>query len=272
MRSFFLTDRFFWLLGSIAALFALSFAFGELFSWAQLFLGVAFLLVLADAVLLYGRRRYLSAERSIGKMFSLSDPNSVAYTVRNHGPLRLNITLIDELPAQFQARHFALKFALSARNQTTLHHELRPLTRGAYAFGHLHLFVQTALGLVERRFTFELSQEVAVYPSVLQMRRYELMALGSLAREAGIKRVRRVGHSYEFEHIKNYTQGDDYRSINWKASGRRGGLMVNQYEDERSQQVFCLLDKSRIMSMPFNGLSLLDYAINASLTIRVVLK
>ncbi|MEZ5054237.1 MAG: DUF58 domain-containing protein [Chitinophagales bacterium] len=79
--------------------------------------------------------------------------------------------------------------------------------------------------------------------------------------------MRKIGHSYEFEQIKNYTSGDDIRSINWKATGRRNQLMINQYGDEKSQQIYSILDKSRAMNMPFNGLSLLDYAINTTLVI-----
>jgi uncharacterized protein (DUF58 family) len=79
--------------------------------------------------------------------------------------------------------------------------------------------------------------------------------------------MRRIGHSYEFEQIKNYMQGDDVRTINWKATGRRHQLMINQYGDEKSQQVYSILDKSRAMNMPFNGLSLLDYAVNTTLVI-----
>ncbi|MEI6409036.1 MAG: DUF58 domain-containing protein, partial [Bacteroidota bacterium] len=75
----------------------------------------------------------------------------------------------------------------------------------------------------------------------------------------------------EFEQIKNYVPGDDYRSINWKASGRRNALMVNQYEDERSQQVYCVIDKSRAMRMPFEGLSLMDYSINTALALSNII-
>ncbi|MBN2818706.1 MAG: DUF58 domain-containing protein, partial [Bacteroidales bacterium] len=89
----------------------------------------------------------------------------------------------------------------------------------------------------------------------------------------GIKKIRRIGHSYEFEQIKQYVSGDDTRSLNWTASSRASQLMVNQYEDERSQPVYCLIDKSRTMRMPFNNLSLLDYAINTSLVIsNIVLR
>ena len=83
----------------------------------------------------------------------------------------------------------------------------------------------------------------------------------------GTKKVRRIGNSFEFEKIKEYVQGDDVRDINWKATAKRSALMINQYQEERSQQVFCMIDKGRVMKMPFNELSLLDYAINASVVI-----
>jgi uncharacterized protein (DUF58 family) len=111
------------------------------------------------------------------------------------------------------------------------------------------------------------SQNVAVFPSVIQMKKYELMAFARISTFEGIKKVRRLGHSYEFEQIKTYVTGDDIRSINWKATSRRNQLMVNQYEDERSQPIYSIIDKSRSMHMPFNGLSLLDYAINTSLVL-----
>jgi uncharacterized protein (DUF58 family) len=99
------------------------------------------------------------------------------------------------------------------------------------------------------------------------MYKYELLAISNYLTEYGIKKVRRIGHSMEFEQIKNYVRGDDYRTVNWKASARRGELMVNHYSDEKSQQVYSIIDKGRLMKMPFNGLSLLDYAINTSLVI-----
>ncbi len=101
---------------------------------------------------------------------------------------------------------------------------------------------------------------------------YELLALSNnLAERAAAKNRRKLGHSMEFEQIKEYVRGDDIRSINWKATARKGGqLMVNNYADEKSQQVYCLIDKGRIMKMPFDGMSLLDYAINATLILSRV--
>jgi uncharacterized protein (DUF58 family) len=96
------------------------------------------------------------------------------------------------------------------------------------------------------------------------------MAISNRLSEIGVKKVRRMGHSMEFEQIKEYVVGDDYRSLIWKATARKGALMVNSYADEKSQQLYCIIDKSRVMKMPFEELSLLDYSINTSLVLSNV--
>ena len=132
-------------------------------------------------------------------------------------------------------------------------------------------WIKRRLLRLRHRFQSDVEKMVPVYPSVIQMKNFELMALRQIAHQSGIKKIRRLGHSYEFEQIKNYVAGDDFRAINWKASGRRNGLMVNQYEDEKAQQVYCVIDKSRVMRMPFGGLTLIDYSINAALVMSNII-
>ncbi len=141
------------------------------------------------------------------------------------------------------------------------------MKRGEYSFGAVNVMVSSPLGILSRRFRFSADKLVPVYPSYLQMRKYELLAIHHRLTEAGIKKIRRIGQNQEFELIKEYISGDDFRTVNWKATARKNRLMVNQFQDERSQQVYSLIDKGRVMQMPFNGMSLLDYAINASLVI-----
>jgi len=124
--------------------------------------------------------------------------------------------------------------------------------------------------LVKRRYIFPARKTVKVYPSYIQMRRYQLLAVSNRLQEAGVKRIRKLGHSMEFEQIKEYVRGDDFRTINWKATARKDALMVNNYTDERSQQIYCIINKGRVMKMPFGGLTLLDHAINASLVLSNV--
>ena len=220
-----------------------------------------------DYLLLFGPNIKIEVNRKLPKIFSNGDLNKVRVEIHNKANIDLNIIIIDELPFQFQIRNFERALNIGAGFKETIFYELRPVTRGGYQFGYINLFAQTKLGLLERRFKKSEPQEIAVYPSIIQMKNFGLMAVSRLMQFSGIKKMRRIGHSYEFEQIKNYVKGDDYRSINWKASGRRGDLMVNQYEDERAQQVYSVIDKSRVMKMPFEGLSLMDYAINTSLVI-----
>jgi len=132
------------------------------------------------------------------------------------------------------------------------------------------VFVHGPLRLVMRRYIFEANKTIKVYPSFIQMRKYQLLAVSNKLQEVGVKRIRKLGHSMEIEQIKEYVRGDDYRTINWKATARKEALMVNNYTDERSQQIYCLINKGRVMKMPFGGMTLMDYAINASLVLSNV--
>jgi uncharacterized protein (DUF58 family) len=147
---------------------------------------------------------------------------------------------------------------------------LRPIRRGIYAFGHVLVFASTRLGLVERRYRCGAPCDVGVYPSYQRLHQYELMAVSQNLQQLGIKRIRRIGRNTDFEHIRDYLRGDDYRTVNWRATARTGRPMVNVYQDERSQQVFCIIDKGRVMQQAFEGMTLLDYAINASLALSYV--
>jgi uncharacterized protein (DUF58 family) len=131
----------------------------------------------------------------------------------------------------------------------------------------MNTFVSTPLGLAKRRFRFDLGKTVPVYPSFVQMRQYEIMAANNRLTELGVKRVRRLGQSMEFEQIREYVVGDDFRLMNWKATARAQRNMVNQFTEEKSQPLYCVIDKGRSMKMPFKEMTLLDYAINASLVI-----
>lgn len=273
MRNLYLSDRFFQLFGIVAVVFTVGYIVPALYPVGIVAFCVAVALVFADMILLFGKNVGVTATRKLPKLLSLSDENKVELHIHNHSPRPLRLTVVDELPVQFQVRDFEQKIGLYAGEKQNLSYELRPLTRGEYSFGVANIFAETKIGLVQRRFQAAEPMEASVYPSVIQMKHYELLAFNRVSSQEGLRKIRRIGHSYEFDQIKNYVMGDDYRSINWKATSRQSRLMVNMYEDERSQQVYCIIDKSRSMKMPFNGLSLLDYAINTSLAIsNIILK
>ena len=272
-QDLYLSYRFFWLFSGVIFFFLLSYPFALLFPIALAIFVMAVALVLLDGIRLFNRQVAVKAHRKTPKLLSLSDVNTIQVHVENQAPIALNIRFIDELPVQFQIRDFEIKLTLLPATTQKLSYELRPLERGEHEFGNLNLFLSTNFGFLERRVRIVQAQMIPVYPSILQMRKLELRAFNSSAIYQGVKKMRRIGHSYEFDHVKNYVRGDDYRSINWKASSRQAKLMVNKYEDERAQQAYSIIDKSRNMKMPFNGLSLLDYAINSTLALsNIILK
>lgn len=257
-------------LGCNAALFMLAFFFPWMETIPLLLFLTLTLLFITDLAMLYGTQKGVFAKRHAPERLSNSDENELGIYIENWYPFNVSIGIIDEIPFQFQKRDIWFKTALKPRQRKLISYSLRPTRRGEYEFGYIRVFVTSALGLVRRRYNFSQGETLAVYPSFLQMRKYELMAISNNLSEIGIKKIRRLGHSLEFEQVKSYVQGDDYRTINWKATARHGSLMTNSYIDEKSQQVYCVIDKSRAMKMPFEGMSLLDYAINASLVLSNV--
>lgn len=265
----FLTSRFYIVFAVLTVVIGLGYIWPWLYAAGIVALVLLAVAMVADLVLLYYKRG-ITAERICSDRFSNGDDNEVRLQMVSAYPFALRLTVIDEAPFIFQRRDIEYKTPIGVHAEASVAYQLRPTRRGVYGFGRIRVFAATRIGLVERRFTCGEAVDVKVYPSYLALRRYEFLAISHRLTELGIKRIRRPGSNTEFEQIKEYVRGDDYRRINWKASARRHQLMVNEYTDERSQQIVCLIDKGRVMQQAFRGMTLLDYAINAALVLSYV--
>lgn len=266
----FFTTRFFLAWGIVALLFILSYlipVFG-IISKGMLFLIAS--LTLIDLGILFATKAHIKSSRSVNELLSNADDNPIILRLKSTYKIPLSFLLIDELPYQLQLRDFQLSGTLEPFITTERTYTIKPKQRGEYVFGAIHCYVSSALQLVQRRFTTEASQMVKVYPSFSHIRRFQIKAIPEMQASGGGTRQYKRGVSTEFDHIKEYNRGDDARTINWKASARRNQLMINSFMDEKSQQIYCLIDKGRLMKMPFDGLTLLDYSINASLMFSFV--
>jgi uncharacterized protein (DUF58 family) len=269
-HSFFITGRLVFLLLVIMALMIVAYPFPALKTVATASLWILGILTITDIWFLYGVRDGFIASRHLPSRLSNGDPNDVTLRLGSRYAMNINVQVIDEQPMQFQAREQDFHFSFRPGETHHFIYRVHPTERGDYRFGRIHVYCSTLLELVRRRHTFDSQQNVPVYPSFLQMRRFELMARANRLEELGIKRVRRRGHSMEYDQIREYVKGDDIRTINWKATARSTSLMVNQYQDERAQEVYSVIDMGRVMKMPFRGMTLLDYAINAGLVMSNV--
>ena len=262
----YISRHWYLLLGGCAVLLFVAFFIHFLYLPMVLAVAVFFVVTAIDYVLLFFTDGGIKGVRIIPQRLSVGEDNTVTLSLRNGYPFRARLKIVDELPAQFQLRDFQLDVSMAYHSRLTMPYTLRPLSRGAYSFGSLICFASSPIGLLQRRFITAPAAVVKVYPAYQQLRRYQLMAISGHT-VAGTKKVRRLGHSLEFEKIKDYVPGDDVRTINWKATARSGNVMVNTFTDARQQQIYCLVDKGRNMKMPFEGMTLLDHSINACLAL-----
>lgn len=267
IKSVYLSNRFLYAAAAISMLYFISYFVSGLFVLSSILLITFIALLVFDLFILFYQKDRVYASRILSDRFSNGDDNEVRLIVTNNYPIQISVRIIDEIPIGFQIRDFEIMSKIETSHTKYFSYKLRPVKRGEYGFGVMNVYVRSGIGIVERRYKFDSEKMVTVYPSIIQMKKYGLMAISNRLTDVGIKRIRKIGHSLEFDQIKEYVLGDDYATINWKATARRNQLMVNHYMDEKAQQVYSVIDMGRSMKMPFDGMSLLDYAINTSLVI-----
>lgn len=266
-KAIFITRRFFQILLALIILFIVSFFFERLMDYLVIGFFILCGLLVVDLFLIFGKQAGIVASRILPDKFSNGDENPVEVKANNAYRFKSYLRIIDELPIQFQKRDFKIEITLRSGEENTKFYTARPVERGEFHFGSLNVFAKSGIGLVWRKYIFNHNAMVPSYPSFLQMRKYELMAFTNRLKDYGMKKIRRIGHTMEFEQIKDYILGDDVRNVNWKATAKRNQLMINQFQDEKSQPVYSVIDKGRVMKMPFEELKLVDYAINATLVV-----
>lgn len=264
LSGLFLSYRFFIAILIVVVVLVMGFVWPIAFILGQLLLALTVGILLLEIFVLFVNRKPVKGERHLTNPMSLGDENKVSVKLESHYPFKVNLKVFENGPKQLQLRDLSFSDQFGRGEIKEFHYKVKPTERGVFQFYDLFAYASTLLHFAQRKIVIPAKMEVATYPSIIQMKQYELKVFAKTAM-SGIKKIRRLGHNNEFEQIKNYVQGDEMRTINWKATSRRNELMVNQYQDERAQHVYSIIDKSRSMRMPFDELTLLDYAINSTL-------
>lgn len=267
LKSLYFNNLLYYIIAIEVVILVLAFLFPVLELFSEYGFLIIPILLATDILILYANKNGIYGRRNTMDKLSNGDDNAIQIIIENRYLFTARVAVIDEIPFQFQARDIGFNFAIESGKDKVVEYIVHPVKRGKYSFGALNIFVKSPIGLIQKRYSFSQDNTVPVFPSFLQMRKYELMAISNHLTNTGIKKIRRIGNNSEFDQIKEYVLGDEFRTINWKATARKNKLMTNQFQDEKSQQVYSVIDMGRVMKMPFEGLSLLDYAINASLVI-----
>ena len=263
------TARFLWGVAAIAVLLACSPGFAPFVP-----LAVALAIALAAAALFDAARlpspAALRVTRDVPPHLSLRRTAELRYGISNASSRALTIGLVDTPLRTLDLGNQELIAAVPAQSRLSLCAVVIPRERGKDAFGRVYVWYQSPLGLVRRRAGYDLPHEFRVYPDLSAVERYGSLHARNRLIEAGLRRIRLRGIGSEFESVRDYEAGDAFRSIDWKATARRGKLMVTQREVERSQDVMILLDCGRLMTARAGEQRKLDYAITAGLSLASI--
>jgi uncharacterized protein (DUF58 family) len=268
----------------------LGFAFGRrsflLMAVGLLWLGPAFLnprfaygILAWDALLLLAilidlfrlpRPRQLMVTRRWNEPVALSGPGGVELQVRNTGGVTVVAEVFDEVPAGLRPEIPRVELTAVAGGEGAASYDILPVARGEANLGDVFLHYQSPLRLAERWARARLAQTVRVYPNLKEVREQSIHLARSRQIEMQQRQARMRGLGREFESLREYREGDEFRNICWSATARRGKLVAKLYQAERSQTIWVVIDCGRLMQARVRGLTKLDYAVNSALCLAEV--
>ena len=233
--------------------------------WAAILFNLLLLAALYVSGRLAPSLKDLRIQRVMDPVLSVRAANRIRLEVENDGAEPISGVIRDESPPFFETdrREFPIKLPPGDRREFNYH--VTPPERGSTTFPGTYLRLDLPFGLATKDYALETEQEVRVYPNLLALREFDLLKQQGRLREIGIRRTRQRGIGSEFESLRDYTQGDDFRKIDHKASARRGKLVVRQYETERNQTVMLVIDVGRHMLSEVNGVRKLDHVLDSLL-------
>jgi len=214
----------------------------------------------------------LSLTRSVDDKLSLGAPNSVTIEARSRWPQTLRLRVRDLPPPVFALDRPAERLLTLPPGPASVRftYTVTPPAKGDFAFGDLYFEYPGRLGLIRREGRAAAVQPVKVYPNLVETAKYELLARRGRLMQLGIRAAKVRGGGSEFESLREYVPGDEYKKIDWSATARRGKLISRQYEAERSQNIVLLLDTGRNMLQSVQKMAKLDYVVNTALMLAYV--
>ena len=227
---------------------------------------------LADFLAAPPPEKAVSLTRSVDEKLALGTPNRVSIEARNRSAMTLRLRVRDQPPPTFDLGSPAERVLTLPPDPRPVQFEYQatPPAKGDFLFGDFFWEYPGRLGLVRRQGRTAASEAVKVYPNLVETAKYELLARRGRLMQLGIRTAKVRGGGSEFESLREYVPGDEYKKIDWSATARRGKLISRQYEAERSQNIVLMLDTGRNMLQAIQKMAKLDYVVNTALMLAYV--
>ena len=212
----------------------------------------------------------LTVERQSLKSASLGGIHAVKLCLDNRSNRTHRIDVRDDLPPGLTSDPEVQSIILAPGKRIEIDYRIRPLRRGSFQFEAVFLRLKSLLGFWQRQVRRECLSELLVYPDMKQLAEYAHLARTNRLSLIGVRKTRKAGQDNNFERLRDYTQDDNHKHIDWRSTARRNKLTVKQFQTDQSQRIVFMLDCGRLMTNEYRGLSLLDYALNSILMLSYV--
>ena len=255
---------------ALPALASVTLAFSAWFGWIILvFDAIVIGIMLIDLFTVVSRKRF-QVNRKVLRIASIGKPHDVEVSVATRGGRNCSVEIRDDMPGHFEAKPLKFKTRLIRGSRQFFDYKFKTSTRGKFDMNNVHIKTRSLLGLWNGYYKIPVHSQIDVYPDMNQIAQFDLLARTNRLRLVGVRRTRRIGTDNEFERLRDYTQDDNYRNIDWRTTARRRKLTVKDFQTNQSQRIIFLVDCGRMMTSKSGDITMLDHALNAMLMLSYV--
>jgi uncharacterized protein (DUF58 family) len=269
LRKVYPTQQWWLLLAPAIALLFISVKFTWLI-WPVLGLDAIALLVVTFDFFTISNASRIRVERQMVRTASLGGSHHVELILENRNLIGQRLAVRDGVPANLVATPDKQSCFVASQQRLELSYQLKPNKRGLFHFEFIYLRFFSLFGFWFREVKKPAPATLSVYPDMKQLSEYAVLARTNRLSLIGVRKTRKLGQDNNFERLRDYTQDDNYKHIDWRSTARRNKLTVKQFQADQSQRLIFLLDCGRLMTSEYRGLSLLDYALNSILMLSYV--
>lgn len=226
-------------------------------------------LVTVDLLTIIAPARF-AATRELLKIVSLGKKHDCLLTVTNYSKRGCSVQIRDDLPSEFVSETEKFDYEFNPKSKASFEYQFISRNRGRYDMNCVHLKVNSRMGFWNAYYQVPIHNEIFVYPDMKQISQYALLARTNRLNMLGVRRSRKVGQDNEFERLRDYTQDDNFKHIDWRTTARRRKLTVKDFQSNQSQRIIFLVDCGRMMTGDSGGISMLDHGLNAMLMLSYV--
>ncbi len=217
-----------------------------------------------DALIL-PRKHKILIKRIVPARISIGFPTRIEFEVQNKCRRLMEVFLAEDIPSTMDISPDICKVILGPGEKKRVEYRLTAHKRGKYELSNVYVRILPSMGLLYRQFKAQLPDTVQVFPNLMNLRKYELLVRRGLDYNQGMIKIKQIGQGSEFESLRHYVSGDEISRIEWKATAKQAKLIVKNYEPEKQQNIIVAIDTGRATAGEFEGLSRVDYLVNATL-------